>query len=206
MLDRRSPPRPRRAPRWYSPFFGLSHADRPGSRLDQHGDRWPRRMTSNERDTQQAIALADAGLAHARKLITFQEWDSPNMTPFLTAGDGVALQRRRAPHRRPSCRSSPPQLPDAVRSVGRLRRAGVRRRQLPRLCLRRPPDGPGYRHERGSSTPTPNADVNKRILVRSVGTTANGATAVPSSRCSGASVGAGAAGKWPLCRFAATST
>ena len=48
------------------------------------------KMTSNERDTQQAIALADAGLAHARKLITFQEWDSPNMTPFLIGGDAVA--------------------------------------------------------------------------------------------------------------------
>ena len=48
------------------------------------------KMTSNERDTQQAIALADAGLAHARKLITFQEWDAPNMTPFLIGGDRFA--------------------------------------------------------------------------------------------------------------------
>src|SRR5215207_7777881 len=48
------------------------------------------KMTVNERDTQEALALADAGLAHARKLITFQEWDWGTMTNFLVSGNNVA--------------------------------------------------------------------------------------------------------------------
>jgi hypothetical protein len=47
-------------------------------------------MTRNEKDTQEALALADAGLAHARKMITYQEWDWLNLSPFLTSGNGTA--------------------------------------------------------------------------------------------------------------------
>ncbi len=47
-------------------------------------------MAGNERDTQEALALADAGLAHAKKMILFQEWPWDDMTPLLANGNGTA--------------------------------------------------------------------------------------------------------------------
>ena len=132
------------------------------------------KMTSNERDTQQAIALADAGLAHARKMITFQEWDSPNMTPFLIGGDAVACngdELSQAPPVPALPAGYPTLFIQSAATGGQAFGAGSYRVyvcddhltdvDLDTLIL----------------DVNPNADVNKRILVRSVGTTANGATA-----------------------------
>jgi hypothetical protein len=130
------------------------------------------KMTSNERDTQQAIALADAGLSHARKLITYQEWDWANMTPLLVSGDGTACNGD-------ELAQAPPGVP-----------AGYPTLFIRSAALGGQPFGAGsYRvyvcddhlTDRDLDTNVldgnPNADVNRRILVRSVGTTANGATA-----------------------------
>jgi hypothetical protein len=43
---------------------------------------------SNERDSAEAWAIADAGIAHARKLMLWQEWPSLNL--FLQNGNGTA--------------------------------------------------------------------------------------------------------------------
>jgi hypothetical protein len=137
------------------------------------------RMTSNERDTQQALALADAGLAHARKLITFNDWDWANLTPFLTGGDGIACTGDEL--------SQVPVPPAGMVPIP----AG-----FPTLFIRSAaaggePIGTGtYRvyvcddHDTDGINPTtgvldddPDWDNNRRILVRSVGTTPNGATA-----------------------------
>ena len=132
------------------------------------------KMTSNERDTQQAIALADAGLAHARKLITFQEWDSPNMTPFLIGGDAVACngdELSQAPPVAALPAGYPTLFIQSAAAGGQAFGAGSYRVYVcdDHLTDRDP--------DTNVLDVNPNADVNKRILVRSVGTTANGATA-----------------------------
>jgi hypothetical protein len=132
------------------------------------------KMTSNERDTQQAIALADAGLAHARKLITFQEWDSPNMTPFIAGGDGVACngdELAQAPAVGALPAGYPTLFIQSAATGGQAFGAGSYRVYVcdDHLTDRDP--------DTNVLDVNPNADVNKRILVRSVGTTLNGATA-----------------------------
>jgi hypothetical protein len=131
------------------------------------------KMTSNERDTQQAIALADAGLAHARKLITFQEWDVTNMTPFLVGGDGAACngdELAQAPIL-PAPAGYPTLFIGSAAAGGQPFGAGSYRVYV---CDDHLTD---VDPETNVLDVNPNADVNKRILVRSVGTTANGATA-----------------------------
>ena len=132
------------------------------------------KMTSNERDTQQAIALADAGLAHARKLITFQEWDSPNMTPFLIGGDAVACngdELSQAPPVPALPAGYPTLFIQSAAAGGQAFGAGSYRVYV---CDDHLTD---VDPDTIILDVNPNADVNKRILVRSVGTTANGATA-----------------------------
>jgi PilX N-terminal len=131
------------------------------------------KMTSNERDTQQAIALADAGLAHARKLITFQEWDASNMTMFLIGGDGVACngdELSQAPVV-PAPAGYPTLFIQSAATGGQAYGAGSYRVYVcdDHLTDRDP--------DTNVLDANPNADVNKRVIVRSVGTTANGATA-----------------------------
>ena len=45
-------------------------------------------VTVNASETAGAVAIADAGIAHARRLIMWQEWPSLNL--FLQGGAGVA--------------------------------------------------------------------------------------------------------------------
>jgi hypothetical protein len=130
------------------------------------------RMTSNERDTQQALGLADAGLAHARKLITYQEWDWPTMTPFLNGGDGNGCtgdELSQAPAGAPV--GYPTLFITSAAAGGQPIGTGTYRVYV---C---DDDLTDVDPTTGVLNVDQNADVNKRILVRSVGTTANGATA-----------------------------
>jgi hypothetical protein len=131
------------------------------------------KMTSNERDTQQAIALADAGLAHARKLITFQEWDASNMTMFLVGGDGVACNGDELSQTPivPSPAGYPTLFIQSAATGGQGFGAGTYRVYV---CDDHMTD---VDPETNILDADPDADVNKRVLVRSVGTTLNGATA-----------------------------
>jgi hypothetical protein len=130
------------------------------------------RMTSNERDTQQALGLADAGLAHARKLITYQEWDTTNMSAFLVGGDGNGCtgdELSQAPAIAPA--GYPTLFIQSAAAGGQPIGTGTYRVYV---C---DDDLTDVDPVTGNLDANQNADVNKRILVRSVGTTANGATA-----------------------------
>jgi hypothetical protein len=134
------------------------------------------RMTSNERDTQQALALADAGLSHARKLLTFQEWDSSTMNPFLVGGDGNGCtgdELSQAPVGLPG--GTPAGYPTAfITSAAAGGQAIATGTYRVYVC---DDDLTDIDPATGILNNQQNNDVNKRVLVRSVGTTANGATA-----------------------------
>ena len=137
------------------------------------------RMTSNERDTQQALALADAGLAHARKLITFNEWDWPNLTPFLTGGDGMACtgdELSQVPVPPAGAAAIPGGFPTlfvtSAAAGGQVIGTGSYR-----VYVCDDHDTDGINPATGAADDDPDWDNNRRILVRSVGTTPNGATA-----------------------------
>lgn len=135
------------------------------------------KMTSNERDTQQALALADAGLSHARKLIAFQEWDWPSLTPFLTGGDGNGCtgdelsQAPTQPGGVPLPAGYPTLFINSAAAGGTAIGTGTYRVYVcdDDLTDRDPATGVLDNNR--------NLDVNRRILVRSIGTTPNGATA-----------------------------
>jgi hypothetical protein len=137
------------------------------------------RMTSNERDTQQALALADAGLSHARKLITFNEWDWANLTPFLTGGDGMGCtgdELSQVPVPPAGTAPIPAGYPTlfitAAAAGGEVIGTGSYRVFV---CDDDVTDG--INPATGAVDVDPDWDNNRRILVRSVGTTPNGATA-----------------------------
>jgi hypothetical protein len=128
-------------------------------------------VTGNERESQEAVAIADAGISHAKRLILWQEWGSFNQ--FLqnvggVACDGDELSQVPAAPLPPGYPAAPADfIPAAGRNFG----------------------GGQYRvavcddHSTDVDPTTaildvdPNADVNRRILVRSTGTAPNGASA-----------------------------
>lgn len=129
-------------------------------------------MANNERDTQEALALADAGLAHAKKMILFQEWPWDDMTPLLASGNGTACDGDELAQAPPSAPAGYPALFIQAASAGGqpVGRGNYRVYVCDDHLTDEDPDT-------GVLDTNEDADVNKRILVRSVGTTATGATA-----------------------------
>jgi hypothetical protein len=126
--------------------------------------------TVNERDAAETFAIADAGIAHARKLMLWQEW--PDLNRFLQNGNGTACDGDELsaapagvlPTGYPTAVAN--FIPAAGRPFGRGQyRVFVCDDHLTDLDV-----------TSGTLDLDPNSDVNKRILVRSVGTGPDGAT------------------------------
>ena len=129
-------------------------------------------MASNERDTQEALALADAGLAQAKKMILFQEWPWDDMTPLLTNGNGAACDGDELAQAPPGAPAGYPTLfIQAAAAGGQSVGTGNYRVYVCDDSVTDVDDDTGVLDMNA------NVDVNKRILVRSVGTTRSGATA-----------------------------
>ena len=128
-------------------------------------------VTVNAGETAGAVAVADAGISHARRLLMWQEW--PSLNPFLqnaggTACDGDELSAVPALPLPPGY----PALPaDSIPAAGVAFGGGTYRVFV---CDDHLTD---IDPATGALDVDPNADANRRILVRSVGVGANGATA-----------------------------
>lgn len=127
-------------------------------------------VTVNAGETAGALAIADAGIAHARRLIMWQEWASPNV--FLQNGAGVACdgdELSAVPA------GAPPGYPslagDLIPAAGVAFGGG---RYQVFVCDDHVTD---VDPATNTLDVDPNTDVNRRIIVRSIGTGANGATA-----------------------------
>src|SRR5687767_14708184 len=125
----------------------------------------------NERESHEALAIADAGISHAKRLILWQEWSSFNQ--FLQNVGGVACDSDELSQ--PPAAPLPPGYPaggaNFIPAAGRNFGGGQYRVAV---CDDHSTD----------VDPTtaildvdPHADVNRRILVRSTGTAPNGASA-----------------------------
>jgi PilX N-terminal len=134
--------------------------------------------SANERELNEALGIADAGIAHARKLILWQEWSSFNQ--FLQRGDGVGCSGDEL--EAPPIAGPPsvyPSLPveyptDATQFIplaGRSFGVGGYRVQV---CDDNSTD---IDLATGVLNTNPNADVNGRIFVRSRGLGQNGSAA-----------------------------
>lgn len=128
-------------------------------------------VTVNTRETASAFAIADAGIAHAKRILLWQEWPSPNV--FLqnvngTACDGDELS---AAPPAPLPVGFPAAPDDFIAAAGRAFGGGTYRVFVCDDDLT----------DRDPLTNildlNPNVDVNRRFLVRVVGVGANGATA-----------------------------
>jgi hypothetical protein len=125
----------------------------------------------NERDAAETLAIADAGIAHARKLMLWQEWPSLNL--FLQNGNGTACdgdELSQAP-----AGTLPTGYPTAASNF--IPAAGVafgRGSYQVFVC-------DDHLTDRDVVTAAldadPNSDVNRRVLVRSVATGPDGASA-----------------------------
>jgi hypothetical protein len=127
--------------------------------------------TVNERDSAEAWAIADAGIAHARKLMLWQEW--PSLDLFLQNGNGTACDGDELagppagtlPTGYPTAPSA--FIPAAGQPFGRgSYRVFVCDDHLTDRDL-----------VTGVLDANPDADVNRRVLVRAVATGADGSTA-----------------------------
>ena len=130
------------------------------------------KMTTNERDTQDALALADAGLSHAKKLMLYSEWPWDTMTPFLTSGNTVACdgdELSQAPAGAPV--GYPTMFIPPATAGGQPVGAGSYRVYV---C---DDDLSDVAPITGVLDVDPDVDVNKRILIRAVGITGTGASA-----------------------------
>ena len=130
------------------------------------------KTTTNERDTAEAIALADAGIAHARKMISYQEWPWDTMTNFLNAGDGIACTGDELIAEPPGAPNPYPDLFIAPAAAGGNTVGNGSYRVY--VCDDHLTD---VNPQTGVLDNNPNADVNRRIIVRAVGITDTGATA-----------------------------
>ena len=127
-------------------------------------------VTVNSGETAGAIAIADAGLAHARRLILWQEW--PSINSLLQNGAGVACsgdELATAPAGAPA--GFPVAAADLIPAAGRAFGGGT---YQVFVCDDHATD---TNPATGVLDVNPNSDVNRRIIVRSVGTSATGATA-----------------------------
>lgn len=128
-------------------------------------------VTINAGETASAVAVADAGIAHARRLLMWREW--PSLNPFLqnaggTACDGDELSAAPA---MPLPAGYPALASDYIPAAGVAFGGGTYRVFV---CDDHVTD---FDPATGALDGDPNFDVNRRILVRSLGIGANGATA-----------------------------
>jgi hypothetical protein len=127
------------------------------------------RTSGNERETNEVLAIADAGVGHARRLMLWQEWGSFNQ--FLQRGNGTGCDGDELGGA-PLAAPSPPFTPlpanfptaanDFIPAAGHAFGTG---RYVVRMC--------DETTELDPATNLPNTnvndDVNRRILVRSTG-------------------------------------
>jgi hypothetical protein len=131
----------------------------------------------NERETSEALAIADAGIAHARRLVLWQEWPSLNI--FLqnasngADGEGCTGDELAGPPAGALPTGYPTAVGDFIPAAGRAFGRGSYRVFV---C-----DDDLTDFDTTVTPPVlnvdPDVDVNKRLLVRSIGTGPNGATA-----------------------------
>lgn len=128
-------------------------------------------VTVNARETAGALAIADAGMAHAKRLLLWQEWTTLN--PFLQNVNGVACDgdELSAPPALPLPVGYPAAAADFIPAAG-LAFGGGSYQVF--VCDDTVTD---VDPTTGNLNMDANVDVNRRILVRSIGTGANGATA-----------------------------
>ncbi|HUF24319.1 MAG TPA: hypothetical protein VMN81_09340 [Vicinamibacterales bacterium] len=127
-------------------------------------------VTVNAGETAGALAIADAGLSHARRLILWQEWTSLNV--FLQNAGGVACdgdELSAVPAGAPA--GYPALASDLIPAAGVAFGGGT---YQVFVCDDHVTDTDPTT---GLPDLNPNNDANRRILVRSIGVGANGATA-----------------------------
>jgi hypothetical protein len=127
-------------------------------------------VTVNSGETAGALAIADAGLAHARRLIMWQEW--PTLNVFLQNGNGTACdgdELSAAPAGAPA--GYPALASDFIPAAGVAFGRGT---YQVFVCDDHLTDIDPLT---GALDMDPNNDANRRIIVRSIGIGANGATA-----------------------------
>ncbi len=135
-------------------------------------------VASNEAENSEALAIADAGIAHGKRLLLWQDWTS--FDQFLQAGDGTAcngdefsvapLNGGLTPYP-PVPASYPTAASDFIPATGRAYGVG---RYTVSLCDDNLTDVDPVT---GILDTNPNHDVNKRVLLRSTGVGRNGSTA-----------------------------
>lgn len=127
-------------------------------------------VTVNAGETAGAMAIADAGLAHARRLILWQEWPAINV--LLQNGAGVACDGDElsvVPAGAPA--GFPAGVNDLIPAAGRAFGGGT---YQVFVCDDHATD---VNPVTGVLDVNANLDVNRRIIVRSIGTSPTGATA-----------------------------
>jgi hypothetical protein len=126
-------------------------------------------VTVNAGETAGALAIADAGLSHARRLILWQEWTSLNV--FLTNAGGAACDGDELSAVPAGAAAGYPALAsDLIPAAGVAFGGGT---YQVFVCDDHVTD---INPTTGALDMDPNNDANRRILVRSVGVGANGAT------------------------------
>lgn len=138
-------------------------------------------VATNDRETNEALAIADAGLTHARSLLLNQVWITPPVPPgagpfdqLLQVGDGTACSGDEF-SAAPSNAAQPyPPVGELIPGAGRPYPAGndFGGLYVVQLC-------DDHTVESAMATPDvdPNHDENRRILARSRGVGRNGAEA-----------------------------
>lgn len=128
-------------------------------------------VTANAGETANAVAIADAGMAHARRLIMWTEW--PTLNPFLQSGAGTACDGDELANAPAMALPAgyPAAAGDFIPQAGRAFGGGS---YQVFVCDDHVTDVDPVT---GVLDVDPNSDVNRRILVRSIGVGANGATA-----------------------------
>jgi len=137
------------------------------------------KVTTNEAENNEALAIADAGISHAKRLLLWQDWKSFNQ--FLQRGDGTGCTKDEfagqpingtggypvVPAGFPSASSATDFIPQAGRPFG----VG---NYVVKLCDDNSTD---LDPDTGVVNSDPASDVNKRVLLRSTGTGRNGSSA-----------------------------
>jgi hypothetical protein len=138
-------------------------------------------VATNDRDTNEVLGIADAGLTHARSLLMNQVWIAPPLPagagPYdqlLQVGNGTACDGDEFSARPSNAMQPYPDVAELIPQAGRAFPAGnaFGGRYEVRLC-------DDHSVESAAATPdtNPNHDQNRRILARSHGFGRNGAEA-----------------------------
>jgi len=128
-------------------------------------------VTVNERETARAFSIADAGIAHARRLILWQEWDSFDQFLQNVGGTACDADELAAAPAAPLPPGYPTAPADFIPQAGRAFGGGSYRVAV---CDDHATDVDPVT---GTLDTDPNVDVNKRMIIRSTGTDPSGATA-----------------------------